>query len=215
MPNKEGGYAPNFNPVATVDGECGMIVDADVLNEMREAETVIPTVERIESSYGQKPEQFLADSAFATGENLSGLADRKIEAVMPVGSTRMAEENPADRADPTRPVAEEDRAKLPRRAQSGNKLDRAAFVYDVAKDCYYCPMDRELVFVQTKAKGRATCGDSEYRVYRCLSYEGCGLAGDCLVGKIKRRTVSHDQHEPLRQEVAARLKTESGRTVYA
>ena len=32
-------YAPNFNPVATVDGECGMIVDADVLNEMREAET--------------------------------------------------------------------------------------------------------------------------------------------------------------------------------
>ena len=29
MPNKEGGYAPNFNPVATVDGECGMIVDAE------------------------------------------------------------------------------------------------------------------------------------------------------------------------------------------
>ena len=215
MPNKEGGYAPNFNPVATVDGECGMIVDADVLNEMREAETVLPTVERIESGYGRKPEQFLADSAFATGENLCGLADRKIEAVMPVGSTRMAEENPADRADPTRPVVQEDWAKLPRRAQSGNKLDRAAFVHDVGKDCYYCPMGRELVFVHIKVKGRATCGDSEYRVYRCLSCEGCGLAADCLVGKSKRRTVSHDQHEPLRQEVAARLKTESGRKAYA
>jgi transposase len=215
MPNKEGGYAPNFNPVATVDGECGMIVDADVLNEMREAETVIPTVERIESSYGQKPVQFLADSAFATGENLSGLADRKIEAVMPVGSTRMAEENPADRADPTRPVAQEDWAKLPRRAQSGNKLDRAAFVYDEQKDCYYCPMGRTLVFVQIKMKGRDTCGDSEYRVYRCRSCEGCWLAGDCLVGKSKVRTVSHDQHEPVRQEVAARLKTESGKKAYA
>ena len=28
MPNKEGGYAPNFNPIAAADGECGMIIDA-------------------------------------------------------------------------------------------------------------------------------------------------------------------------------------------
>ncbi len=41
------------------------------------------------------------------------------------------------------------------------------------------------------------------------------LAGDCLVGKNKVRTVSHDQHEPVRQEVATRLKTESGRKAYA
>jgi len=88
MPNKEGGYAPNFNPVAAVDGECGMIVDADVLNEMNEAETVIPTVERIESTFGNQPRQFLADSTFATGGNLSDLAARGIEAVMPVEQTK-------------------------------------------------------------------------------------------------------------------------------
>ncbi|MCK4341783.1 MAG: hypothetical protein KAY37_08680 [Phycisphaerae bacterium] len=39
MPNKEGGYAPNYNPVAAADGECGFIVDADVLAEMNEAES--------------------------------------------------------------------------------------------------------------------------------------------------------------------------------
>ena len=215
MPNKEGGYAPNYNPVATVDGACGMIVDADVLNEIHEAEVVIPAVERIESTFGQKPEQFLADSAFATGENLSDLANRGIEALMPVGSTRMSEGNPAERADPTEPVAQEDWGKLPRRAQSKNKLDRAAFVYDSAKDCYYCPMGRVLPFVQIKAKGRVTCDDSQYRVYRCGSCEGCGLAVDCLVGKSKVRTVSHDQHESVRQEVATRLKTESGSKAYA
>ena len=138
MPNKEGGYAPNFNPVAAVDGERGMIVDADVLNEMNEAATVIPTVEQIESAFGQKPEQFPADSAFATGGNLSDLAGRGIEAVMPVEQTRLPDENPADRVDPTEPVAESDWPKLPRRAQTG-KLDRSAFIYDAAKDCYYCP----------------------------------------------------------------------------
>jgi hypothetical protein len=214
MPNKEGGYAPNFNPLAAVDGERGMIVDADVLNEMREAQTVIPAVERMESTFGQKPKQFLADSAFGTGDDLSDLADREIEAFMPVGSTRMAEGNPAERADPTRPVSQEDWPKRPRRAQS-KKLDRAAFMYDEQKDDYTCPMGRVLEFDQIKTKGRATCGDSEYRVYRCRSCEGCGLAEDCLVGKSKRRTVSHDQHEPLRQEVAARLKTESGKKAYA
>jgi len=113
------------------------------------------------------------------------------------------------------PVAQEDWAKLPRRPQSENKLDRAAFVYDAAKDCYYCPQGRTLVFDQIKAKGRATCGDSQYRVYKCESCAGCGLSADCLVGQSKRRTVSHDQHEPLRQEVALRLKTESGRKTYA
>ncbi len=214
MPNKEGGYAPNFNPIATADGECGMLVDADVLNEMKEGETVIPTVERIESTFGRKPEQFLADSAFATGSNLSALADRGIEAVMPVEQTKLPDENPADRADPTQPVSEEDWPKLPRRAQT-KKLDRAAFVYDAAKNCYYCPQGRPLGFVQIKTKDRDTGDASEYRVYQCHSCEGCGLASDCLTGKNKRRSVSHDQHEAERRKVALRMKTESGKKLYA
>ncbi len=214
MPNKEGGYAPNFNPIAAADGECGMIVDADVLNEMKEGETVIPTVERIESTFGRQPKQFLADSTFATGSNLSGLADRGIEAVMPVEQTQLPDENPADRADPTRPVAEEDWANLPRRAQT-KKLDRAAFVYDEKKDCYHCPLGRELAFDYMKMQARDTGEASAYRVYPCGSCEGCGLSADCLMGKSKRRTVSHDQHEALRRKVALRLKTESGKKRYA
>ena len=214
MPNKEGGYAPNFNPVAAVDGERGMIVDADVLNEMNEAATVIPTVEQVESTFGQKPEQFLADSTFATGGNLSDLAGRGIEAVMPVEQARLPDENPADRVDPTEPVAESDWPKLPRRAQTG-KLDRSAFTYDATKDCYYCPAGCELAFDSVKTQGRDTCAASEYRVYRCHSCAGCGLAADCLRGNSQSRTVSHDQHEAVRQEVAARLKTESGKKAYA
>jgi len=214
MPNKEGGYAPNFNPVAAVDGECGMIVDADVLNEMNEAETVIPTVERIEASFGKQPGQFLADSAFATGGNLSELAARDIEALMPVEQVITPDENPAERADPGVPVSEEDWPKLPRRAQSG-KLDRSAFVYDQAKDCYFCPTGQALVFAQVKTKGRATGVASEYRVYKCPSCAGCGLAEDCLVGKARRRTVSRDQHEDVRKAAAARLKTKAGKQAYS
>ena len=214
MPNKEGGYAPNYNPVAAVDGARGMIVDADVLNEMREGETVIPTVERVEASFGRKPEQFLADSTFATGGNLTALAARQIEAVMPVGQTVLPEKHPVRREDPSKPVPEEDWAKLPRRAQTG-QLDRAAFVYDAGRDVYWCPAGRTLTLLQTKTKERGTSESSLYRVYRCSSCADCGLAKDCLAKGSARRTVSHDQHEAVRTATAARMHTPRGRSAYA
>ena len=214
MPNKEGGHAPNYNPIAAVDGESGMIVDADVLNEMNEAEAVIPTVQRIESAFEKKPKQLLADTTFATGNNLSSLAERKIEAVMPVDPARHCDDNPAKRIDPTQPVAKESWSKLPRRSQSGKKLDREAFVYDAKKDCYYCPAGRQLPFVQIKIKGRTNGDASEYRVYESLSCDGCTLASECLSGKAKQRTVSRDQHEPAREELATRMKTVEAKESY-
>ncbi|GAG28872.1 unnamed protein product [marine sediment metagenome] len=133
---------------------------------------------------------------------------------MPVDQVLLPDENPAERADPSEPVPEEDWPKLPRRIQTG-KLDRAAFVYDQGQDCYFCPAGRALTFEQIKTKERNNGEASVYRVYKCPLCAGCGLVGDCLVGNAKRRTVSHDQHESARSEAAARLRTESGRKAYA
>ena len=80
---------------------------------------------------------------------------------------------------------------------------------------YYCPLGRELGFDSVKAQGHDTYQASEYRVYKCHSCAGCGLATDCLRGNSQRRTVSHDQHEAARQKVAARMKTERGKKAYA
>jgi hypothetical protein len=76
-------------------------------------------------------------------------------------------------------------------------------------------MGRELIFEKTRTKSRETCENSDYRVYRSRLCEGCRLAGECLTGRGRQRTVMHDQHEGARREVAARLKTESGRRTYA
>jgi len=214
LPNKEGGYAPNYNPTGAVDGQCGMIVDADVQPGASEAETVIPTVERIEADFGERPEKLLADTTFATGANLSNLDERGVEAYMPVDPNRTAAENPALRDDPTQPVPESDWPKLPRRPQS-RKLDRTAFVYDAQADCYFCPMGQKLTYDQTKEKDRSGGEDSVYRVYRCTACAGCPLAAACLAGSAKSRTVSHDQHEAQRQAMAARMQTEDGRQTYA
>jgi transposase len=214
LPNKEGGYAPNYLPVAGVEGGGGFIVEADVLDGAAEAQAVIPAVEHVEADFGKKPDQFIADSTFGTGGNLSALEDQGIEALMPQEAVRLPEANPAERADPTVPVPRSEWDKLPRRPQTG-KLDRAAFVYDARRDCYYCPAGRKLELVQVRTQNRDTCEDSRYRVYECSSCEGCELAGQCLKGKAPRRWVSHDQHERARRVVAARMKTESGRQAYA
>lgn len=214
LPNKEGGYAPNYLPVAAVDGHCGFIVDADVPADHSEPGTVLPTVDHIEADFEKVPGQVLADSNFATGGNLTGLEGRAVEAFMPVESQTPGEENPANRADPRQPIPECDWPRLSRRPQT-KKLDRSAFVYEASSDSYWCPMGHRMGFYQTKVKGRDTCEDSVYRVYRCGSCVGCPLAGECLTRGTRFRTVSRDQHEEARERVAARLRSEAGRKTYA
>jgi hypothetical protein len=142
------------------------------------------------------------------------LAGRQIEPVMPVGQTWLPEDHPVRREDPSVPVPQEDWAKLPRRAQTG-RLDRAAFVYDAGRDVYWCPVGRTLTLFQIKTKERGTSESSRYRVYRCSSCSGCGLAKDCRVKGSARRTVSHDQHDAVRTAAAARMNTPRGRAAYA
>ena len=214
LPNKEGGYAPNHTPMAATDGHQGLIVDCDVIAAGTvEAEAVIPTVERIEANLGTVPGQLLADAAFPTGQNLTDLESRGVEPVMPAELARLDDQNPAQRADPTRPVAETDWPKLPRNPQS-KKLDKAAFVYDAAQDCYYCPMGQRMAPTHA-TRDRKQCGDSIYQIYTCSDCSGCLLAGECLGKKAKSRSVARDQHESAREALAVRMKTPAARATYA
>jgi transposase len=214
LPNKEGGYAPNHTPMAAVDGQNGLIVDCDVLAAGTvEAEAVIPTVERIEANFGAVPEQLLADAAFPTGQNLTDLESRGVEPVMPAEPARLDEQNPAQRADPTVPVAEADWPKLPKNPQS-KKLDKAAFIYDAGQDGYYCPMGRRMEPTHV-TRDRKQCGDSIYQIYTGSNCGGCPLAGECLGKKAQSRSVARDQHESAREALVARMKTSAARATYA
>ena len=214
LPNKEGGYAPNHTPLAAVDGQGGLIVDCDVIAAGTvEAEAVIPTVERIEANFEALPQQLLADAAFPTGANLTDLEIRGVEPVMPAERARLDEQNPARRPEPTQPVAEADWPKLPRNLQS-KKLDKAAFVYDAGQDCYYCPMGRRMEPTKVM-RSHTQCGDSLYQIYRCSDCSSCPLAGECLGKKAGSRTVARDQHESVRETLAARMKTPAARATYA
>lgn len=205
-PNKDGGFAPNYTPVVALDAESGAIVYADVLEGSDEAGAVQPAVEAARAVSGQTPGAVLADGNFATGEVLAYLDAQDIEAYMPIRSAS-PDDNPAVREDPTQPVPEAQKARLPRH---GAHFARAAFVYDPQADEYRCPAGHPMT---PHKQGRTRTGAPQ-TAYRCEACPGCPWAKDCIKGKTPHRTVTRDAHEPLREEATARLKSETGQAVY-
>ena len=70
MPNKEGGYAPNYTPVLAVDGSSGLIVGACVAEGNAEASTVPELMDQVSKVTSEKPHRVLFDSGFSSGDNL-------------------------------------------------------------------------------------------------------------------------------------------------
>lgn len=216
MPNKDGGQAPNYTPVVAVDAERGYIADADVDNRPTEGQATVATVERIEEAFGRKVEQVVGDGAYADGQQLAELEQRGVETYVPVDTAAgNAPDNPAVRDDPTQPVPQASWDQLPR-SKKGKKrptLDRSAFVYDQANDCFYCPLGRKLPRKDTQRSRRADGqGVTVYR-YECVGCEGCGLSEACRQGQGPRR-IQVDEYEPVRQRVQARMNSPDGQGVY-
>jgi transposase len=86
VPNKEGGYAPNYTPVAGVDGGSGLILAAAVLADGSEAAAVQPMVKSVQQDHEVSPDRVLFDSGLASGANLDTMAEQGIEVYAPVDS---------------------------------------------------------------------------------------------------------------------------------
>ena len=117
----------------------------------------------------------------------------------PLAETKV-ENNPAWRADPTQPVADEDLDRLPINPQT-KRFDKSAFVYDEATDQYFCPAGKPLPHRTTE---HTTHGDGKPVVrstYTCHDCVGCPLAARCRAkpDSPRGREISHDEHEGARR----------------
>jgi transposase len=214
LPNKEGGYAPNYTPTAAVDTHRDFIVDAEVIDHANENTEVIPMVERVEAAFGQPPEAVLADGLNATGPNIVGLEQRGVEFLSPPpGGTRTAP-NPALREDPHQPVPESGWSDLPVSPQT-KKMDKSCFVFVPEENLYYCPQGKPLPMEKTKPDMRQ--GQKVIlEVFRCADCEGCPLADRCVSEKSRGgRTVTRDRLETDRDRHAEKMRKEESRARYA
>jgi len=91
LPNKEGGYAPNYTPTAAVDTHRDFIVDPEVLANANENAELVPMVDRVEEAFGQRPGAVLADGLNATGPNIVDLEQRGVEFLSPLAASEPKE----------------------------------------------------------------------------------------------------------------------------
>ena len=212
MPNKEGGYAPNYTPTATTDGQCGFVVDCDVTADVNESDLAVPSVDRIQETFGQKPEKFLTDAGNNSGHIMDEMEARDVEFYAPVESTQPQEGNPAKREDPTLPVAAPQHSELPHNDRK--QLDKSCFVYDAENDLYYCPQGHPMPFEKTKPEQRGEVQVTK-RVYRCGVCVGCPLAPNCLSPRNQHgRTITRDDYEEVRERTATRMASPEARELY-
>lgn len=210
MPNKEGGYAPNYTPVVAVEPN-GLIVGATLVDGNAEAAAVVPLMVQIGELNDRKTERLLVDGGFSTGENLEQLKADDIEVYAPAKAPD-EKDNPVHRPDPSVPVPEAQRAGLPTR---GKQLDRSAFIYDPQNDSYFCPMGRCLPLARTIKRKANNDKDVLVKEYVCKDCSDCPLSGACIKGKAKQRRISRDQYEPLREQLAQRMASPEAKTIYA
>lgn len=212
LPNKEGGYAPNYTPICTTEGHGGFIVDIDVIAITGEQKELLPSLDRIAQTLGEKPENALADGAFATGPNIEGCEERGIEFFSNLPSPDPAT-NPAIRPDLTQPVPPEQWDQLPINPQT-KKLDKTCFIFDPQTNTFHCPQGHAMPFDETKSQ--TSRGEkSTWDTYRCGSCAGCPLKPRCTAPTNKGgRTASRDKYADQREEFAAKMRGEPGKKKY-
>lgn len=212
LPNKEGGDAPNYTPVCTTEGHGGFLIDVDVIASNGEQRELLPSLDRVEQTLGEKPAHAPADGAFATGPNIDGLEQRGIEFFTNIPAPDPAT-NPAVRPDPTQPVPPEQWDQLPISSQT-KKLDKVCFVYDEASDTFHCPQGQAMPFEETKSQ--MSRGEKfTWKVYRCTACDGCPLKSRCVAPSNKGgRTIRRDTYAPQREQLAAKMRGEDASKKY-
>ena len=215
LPNKEGGYAANYTPMAVTETKGGFIVDCEVVIGNVEHDQFSTIVDCVSSNFKVEIERVMADSAYTTGENLSTAEAKEIELIGPLAETQ-CENNPAIRDDPTEPVAGEDLDRLPINPQT-KRFDKSAFVYDEDADCYYCPAGKPLPHRTTENTTYRGGRPVQRNVYTCHDCAGCPLAARCRKNpEAKRgREVMHDEHEGARRRHRQRMKSDAAQEAYS
>lgn len=221
-PNKDGGFAPNYTPLATVDAGSGLIVGCDVIAMTNEDRSLLPQLEEVQRDFGlERPvPEVLADGMMGSGANLHALEERNITLYAP---SQWADPttNPARRDDLSRPVPAEQVDALPSRTTKTSSgatttFAKDAFVHDADRDCYWCPQGETLPLAIT-SRERSAVGNQERRRYRSApeACAACPLRTRCLKPNATRREISRFEHDHYQEALAERMATAEAQAKYA
>jgi transposase len=217
-PNKEGGFAPNYTPYATVDVDSGIVVSTGVISNTDEDKHMLTSARDVKESFGldEVPSEMLADGMMSTGDNLAMCEEAGIDLYSPI-KLGNSPDNPALRDDPSVPVTEEDLDRLPttttkkKDGTKSTKFNKDSFVYDDR-----CPAGKSLPYWNKTSQVENGRQRVKYRYKASVDdCAGCPLAARCLSGTAKSRQISHEQHEAKRIAHAKKMSGDTAKEKYS
>jgi len=174
----------NYNCQGSVSMD-GIVVAQYVATVANDKEQLLPMVEQVESNTSEKPEKILADSGYASYDSYEKIAEHNIIAYMPDQEYENREEKQKD------------------------LFDRSHFSYDAEKDCYTCPQEKALHYVNDYIVEERK---QKSRVYTCKECAACPIKSQCT--KSKQRSIYREYREPLREQARQRLDAPEGKDIY-
>jgi transposase len=212
LPNKEGGFAPNWTATVAVDVASGAILDAQIVDGAEECAALPSAVQAVRDLHGHAPEAILADGNFAKGPALKDLDEQNVQLLSPVGPPT----HPAAlREDLNAPVAPGRQAELPVQGKGeAARFAPEAFVYVPQQDAYYCPQGRPLKRLREETRHDKSGQPVKRWRYQSAQCAACPLASRCLKGQASARAVCRDEHQGHRDQLAQRMQTPEAQARY-
>lgn len=184
--SRQGNHA-GYNGQIVVDEKHGLIVSCDVVNENNDDHQFAEQIDKANEVLGDKCETAVADSGYATIEELDKIDKQDIEVIVPT-----------------------------KRQASGNEpgpFDARNFTYDRENDCYICPKGNVLPFRKVEVKrrrkeyfaGKTICAGCEH-FGTCTTNRTYGRKVTRLLKEDLRQKLERQYELPDNQEIYKRRK---------
>jgi transposase len=156
-----------YNAQAVVDGDSGLIVAADVVQDESDNYQLTPMLEQVKENLGQVAEETVADGGYKAPSELSRAEELQYPVLVNLGK-------PSD---------------------GEGDYSAARFIYNEAEDHCICPRGEILSFWKTKPKDRRH--PTTVRVYRCQCYTECPVRWSCSDSKRGRTIEIGPHHQAV------------------
>jgi transposase len=97
MKMADGGFRPAYNVQAGTLNDSRIIVGLEVTNEGTDSGQMEPMLDQIESDFGERPKQILADGGYNSKEDVTAVEQSQTEVYSPVRKPRKSDNDPHER----------------------------------------------------------------------------------------------------------------------
>ena len=186
---KNGSFDYAYNAQISVDADLQIIVGQHISQNANDKQEVEPALQALKDTAGRLPDKASVDNGYWSGGNLQAFENNNVDAYIAT-----------DKGEKTHKIDLEN---------SERKVVKADFEYNEADNCFICPNGQSLPMISEAKDGS--------RVYqgRKEVCEACSLKSRCCQSeKGHARTISTDDNESLRQDMARKMETPSAQAIY-